>query len=318
MESKLPKPSAFKRPMPVTRTMLPMDRTTNGFGSKNSVLLSNSTASLYTFQPLTRDLTNMPSALNINPRGMCDLNYLCMYKFLDLRYFVLFLERAASPEAARSNTHSRVKLRRSRSACEIRDMKPLKRMEPTLAPIPAKTSRLMSTTGSASNKPPRIGTNNIVSVNNAVKRTAGQTPKSTTSRTVAVGQTKKPTAAATSSKTSVSTTGAGKPINKRIPPYDFKARYNDLLEKYKVLKEKYEEKCDQFGTLESLPEQLEDTQNRLITTQEELKNTLTTKGCLEGQVKLQREKIETVESSLFNTKDELDKLAIVYNVSIPT
>lgn len=245
------------------------------------------------------------------------MNLFCLCTNLVL---LLFLERAASPEAARSNTHSRVKLRRSRSACDIRDMKPLKRIEPTLAPIPAKTSRLVSTTGSSNNKPPRIGTNNIISVNNAVKRTAGQTarPKSST---VTVGQTtilKKPMAAAASSTTSVSTTGAGKPINKRIPPYDFKARYNDLLEKYKSLKEKYENKCDQFGTLESLPEQLEDTQNQLITTQKELKNTQTTKGCLEKQVKLQRENIETLESSLCTTKKELDKLSIVHNVSIHT
>lgn len=72
MESKLPKPSALKRPMPVTRSILPMDRIKSaGFGSKTSQLLSNSTASLYssTFQPLTRDLTNLPNISNTKTRG---------------------------------------------------------------------------------------------------------------------------------------------------------------------------------------------------------------------------------------------------------
>lgn len=68
MESRLPKPSALKRPMPITKAILPMDRIkTTGFGSKGSQMLSNSTASLYNFQPLTRDLTNVQNVTN--PRG---------------------------------------------------------------------------------------------------------------------------------------------------------------------------------------------------------------------------------------------------------
>lgn len=206
-------------------------------------------------------------------------------------------------------------------------MRPMKRMDSTLAPIPAKSSRLMSTTTTAANttnRPPRIGTNNSITAANAnttIKRTVGQTTKPTATRPAAnsastTGAKKTATSTASSSSTSVSTTGAGKPINKRIPPYDFKARYNDLLEKYKVLKEKYEDKCEQMGTLENLPEQLEDTQNQLISVQGELKNTQTIKGCLEEQVKFQNEKIETIEASLSKTMEELEKLTKVYNVSI--
>ncbi|XP_023309074.2 protein claret segregational [Lucilia cuprina] len=290
MESRLPKPSALKRPMPISRTILPIDRIKSaGFGSKSSQLLSNSTASLYTSQPLTTNLSNMQSVNN--PR-----------------------ERAASPEAARSNTHVRAKLRRSRSACDIRDMRPIKRMDSTLAPIPAKTSRLMSTTVANSNRPQRIATNNNNTIsgtctNNTVKR---QTSRPATTAQTTTG-TKKTATTGPSSATAVSTTGAGKPINKRIPPYDFKARYNDLLEKHKILKDKFEEKCQQFGTLESLPEQLEETQSQLITTQDELRNTQTIKGCLEEQVKMQTKKIETIEKSLSKTQEELDKLLKIYN-----
>ncbi|KAI8131037.1 Protein claret segregational [Lucilia cuprina] len=290
MESRLPKPSALKRPMPISRTILPIDRIKSaGFGSKSSQLLSNSTASLYTSQPLTTNLSNIQSVNN--PR-----------------------ERAASPEAARSNTHVRAKLRRSRSACDIRDMRPIKRMDSTLAPIPAKTSRLMSTTVANSNRPQRIATNNNNTIsgtctNNTVKR---QTSRPATTAQTTTG-TKKTATNAPSSATAVSTTGAGKPINKRIPPYDFKARYNDLLEKHKILKEKFEEKCQQFGTLESLPEQLEETQSQLITTQDELRNTQTIKGCLEEQVKMQTKKIESIEESLSKTQEELDKLLKIYN-----
>ncbi|XP_037811687.1 protein claret segregational [Lucilia sericata] len=291
MESRLPKPSALKRPMPITRTILPIDRIKSaGFGSKSSQLLSNSTASLYTSQPLTTNLANMQSVNN--PR-----------------------ERAASPEAARTNTHARAKLRRSRSACDIRDMRPIKRMDSTLAPIPAKTSRLMSTTVANSNRPQRIATN---SNNNTIAGTyTNNTVKRHTSRPATTAQTttgtKKTATDSGSSATAVSTTGAGKPINKRIPPYDFKARYNDLLEKHKILKEKFEEKCQQFGTLESLPEQLEETQSQLIITQDELRNTQTIKGCLEEQVKMQTKKIESIEGSLSKTQEELDKLLKVYN-----
>lgn len=76
MESRLPKPSALKKPMSLTRTVLPMDRikssasNSTGLGSKSTHLLNGSTASLYPFQPLTRDLTNLQ-----NPRGNSFLLY---------------------------------------------------------------------------------------------------------------------------------------------------------------------------------------------------------------------------------------------------
>lgn len=231
------------------------------------------------------------------------------------------LERAASPEDTRMpNNHSRAKLRRSRSACDIHDMRPMKRMESTLAPIPAKSSRLMmsSTLNNAltTNRPPRIaGNSNALTATTsltATKRVVPQNVKPVAGRAPPNATAKK---LSSSSSTSAATTGAGKPINKRIPPYDFKARYNDLLEKHKVLKEKYEQKCEQMGNLENLPEQLEETQSQLITTQDELKNSQTMNECLQRQSKMQQETIESVEASLSKTTDELEQLKKEFNVS---
>lgn len=218
---------------------------------------------------------------------------------------------------------SRHKLRRSRSACDIRDMRPLKRTDPTLAPISAKTSRLMSTTATggfanSNNKPTRFGTANLstTAVNNVAKRpTSGQAAKPSTGRTGATTQAasgKRPAAAASNN---ANTSGAGKPASKRIPPYDFKARYTNLLEKHTALKDKLEEKNELLSNLENIPELLEETQSDLITTKEELKNAQTLIECLQRQSKLQQEKLECITDNLGKTTEELDKLTKIHNVS---
>ncbi|XP_039961401.1 protein claret segregational [Bactrocera tryoni] len=309
MESKLPKPSGIKRPTALTRNILPMDRiktATLGLRSKSANL---SICALDNFQPLSRDLTNLPSGFQRR-------------------------ERAGSPDIGRqndanSNGVSRSKLRRSRSACDIRDMRPMKRPELTLAPIPAKTTRF-ATAGATNNsavstqpfssnstvsKPPRIGHVAVSSTSTAKKgyptksqNTAnvgnngpGRVPSTSTKMSATV--TKK---MGSSTSTSVSTTGAGKPINKRIPPYDFKARYNDLLEKYKILKAKFEEKCEQMGAMEGVPEQLEESQDQLFKTKEELKNICTERDCLSQQIKSLNLKIDSISALCVKTKDELD------------
>lgn len=63
MESRLPKPSALKKPMTIAKPILPMDRIksastfSTGFGNKTQ--LCTSAQSLNTIQPLSRDLTNI-------------------------------------------------------------------------------------------------------------------------------------------------------------------------------------------------------------------------------------------------------------------
>lgn len=310
MESKLPKPSGIKRPTALTRNILPMDRiktATLGLRSKSSNL---SICTLDNFQPLSRDLTNLPNGFQRR-------------------------ERAGSPDIRRPNDTnsigvSRSKLRRSRSACDIRDMRPIKRPELTLAPIPAKTTRLASacvtnnsavsiqpfSSNSATSKPPRIGHVAVSSTATAKKMCATKSQNTagvghngpgriaSTNKATSTTVTKKGIGASTT--TSISTTGAGKSINKRIPPYDFKARYNDLLEKFKVLKAKFEEKCEQMGAMEGVPEQLEESQDQLFKTKEELKNIYTERDCLGQQIKSLKMKIDSISALCVKTKDELD------------
>lgn len=58
---------------------------------------------------------------------------------------------------------------------------------------------------------------------------------------------------------------------KRIPSYDFKARFHDLSEKHKVLKEKHERLREQLGEFESLPEQYDECRAKLSSLEIEYK-----------------------------------------------
>lgn len=70
---------------------------------------------------------------------------------------------------------------------------------------------------------------------------------------------------ANSSTSSTSSNGgaARKVINKRIPAYDFKARFHDLLEKHQSLKEKFENLRQINSDLESLPQKYDDCAKEL-------------------------------------------------------
>ncbi|XP_061402588.1 protein claret segregational-like [Musca vetustissima] len=296
MESKLPKPSALKRPAPVARTILPTDRIktasfTGSFGNKPH-LFSGSSQSLNTFNQHPRDITNFQNYENTARR-----------------------ERAASPEAAHSNYGaSRAKMRRSRSACDIRDMRPLKRTESTLAPIPAKTSRLLSSTatigtvGANTNRPPRIGMSTTATSSTTTKKP----PTANTSKVNGGGRTALNNTKGSSNTSANTSASAAKTASKRIPAYDFKARFNDLLEKHKILKDKLEEKTEQLNSLENLPEVLEDTEKQLITTKEELKNTQTMNECLKRETKLLQEKYNNTVENLSRTTVELNNLTKAY------
>lgn len=62
-----------------------------------------------------------------------------------------------------------------------------------------------------------------------------------------------------SEKSNTSSGGAAKKnISKRIPPYDYKARFNDLLEKHQVLKDKLDNLRQVNSDLESLPQKYDD------------------------------------------------------------
>ncbi|CAD6993267.1 unnamed protein product [Ceratitis capitata] len=309
MDSRLPKPSGIKRPTTLTKNILPMDRiktATLGFGSKTA---SVSMCGMDILPPLARDLTNLPNSFR--------------------------RERAGSPDIHRSSVTTganRTKLRRSRSACDIRDIRAMKRPDISIAPIPAKTMRLVNSgvsnnapassfgTNSTVSKPPRIG-NVVASSTAAVKKQLTRNPivtkvGSSTSLRSGTANTATTTVrkGTSSTATSISTTGAGKTINKRIPPYDYKARFNDLSEKHQVLKAKYEEKCEQMSSLEGLPEQLEESQDQLFKTKEELKTVNIERDCLNQQVKSLNLKIDSLSAALVKTKEELTKLTENYKI----
>uniref|UniRef100_A0A1B0AE15 Kinesin motor domain-containing protein n=1 Tax=Glossina pallidipes TaxID=7398 RepID=A0A1B0AE15_GLOPL len=212
---------------------------------------------------------------------------------------------------------TRVKLRRSRSVSDLRDLKPMKRLETTLAPIPAKVARLIPSSSASNdanafnptNRPPRIRTSNSGITTRLTAQTSKAPPTKRAaadpaSSTVIGANSRKPTSSATA--TSVSTTGAGKPINKRLPPYDFKARYNDLLEKHKILTEKYEQKCER-------KENLEKTAGRNTSAPRKKKNTKIGKECLQRQTNSQQQKIESLADFLTKTTEELPNPKQAYN-----
>lgn len=71
---------------------------------------------------------------------------------------------------------------------------------------------------------------------------------------------------AAASAATATDTGVSKPkvpAPKKIPAYDFKARFYDLTEKHKVLKEKHDRLKAQLGEFESLPEQYDTCRAKL-------------------------------------------------------
>ncbi|XP_016951090.1 protein claret segregational [Drosophila biarmipes] len=290
MESRLPKPSALKRPQMPVKTILPTDRIraggTAGFGGATggSTFSVNQTYCGNLLPPLSRDLSNLPQVLERRAGAGA---------------------RAASPEPVKMG--NRAKLRRSRSACDINELRGNKRTAaaPSLPSIPSKVSRLGSTLTAPGQKPGRPGVSATATASTAAKRPAVTRPAP---RAAAPAATKKPTGGGASATAG----GASAAPAKRIAPYDFKARFHDLLEKHKALKTKYEKQTEDMGELESMPTQLEEAQNKLYETENSLKNTLTDNECLQRQVKQHTKNIETITSSLGRTKEELSELQAIH------
>ncbi|XP_055679371.1 protein claret segregational [Lutzomyia longipalpis] len=197
--------------------------------------------------------------------------------------------RALSPDLqSRKVAPSRTNLRRSRSFNDIRDIgvmsrvNPLKRTAPTMPSIPAK--RVATSVQLRTAKPAVTGT----------ATTTGQT-------------TTKPKPAAV--KKPVTSSGAVTKVGaKKIPPYDYKARYGALLEKHNALKEKFDEHKEQLVHLEGLPEQYEESQAEVQRLQLELAATKTHYECLEKETKISAEKIQKLTSQLESTAAQLEKI----------
>ncbi|KAL5284097.1 KIFC1 family protein [Megaselia abdita] len=218
--------------------------------------------------------------------------------------------RAASPEPNPKPLINRTKLRRSKSVSDLRsDLKSfnLKRNGPTFAPIPAKTARVASkplmSSKSVDNfkKPATSSISRTASVpvikRNAVTKTAPTKSNATKSATA--------TASASSDEPKA-------PVKKKFAPYDFKGKYQDLLERHKELKEKLQKNQEAMGQLETLPDLYDESQTQLFATQEDLKNSKVEVECLQRECKSQEVKISSITKCLQKTKDELDSLLETY------
>lgn len=177
-----------------------------------------------------------------------------------------FNNRAKSPDhpSSKQTIH---KLRKSKSSADLTEnmRRPLKRFEPALDTIHSKRQK----TGLAAISKPTLKAKPVPA---AIKKVGAATqaklvkqntvPTTTTTANVvsSVGASKKATTAA-SAKVAI----------KRIPPYDYKARYADLVDKHKALKEKFDCAQDSLEQFEKLTEEHSKAQTELT----QVKNQLT-------------------------------------------
>lgn len=120
------------------------------------------------------------------------------------------------------------------------------------------------------------------------------------------------TATTKASATLAATKVAAKP---RIPPYDFKARFNDLTERHKTLREKYDALSENLIEYESLPEQYDECQQKLFQTENELRNVKVELECLQRQTNADKIKIDSLTEQL-KTKTEECRVSVELNQSL--
>ncbi|XP_050068821.1 protein claret segregational [Anopheles maculipalpis] len=105
----------------------------------------------------------------------------------------------------------------------------------------------------------------------------------------------------------VGTKPVGKTMNKRIPPYDYKARFANLTEKHKALVEKHEKLQEEHASREALQELYDDCTRELSN----LKNQHTQLQAELRQIRLENEELKqsnvTLTAALQHTETELSK-----------
>ena len=212
--------------------------------------------------------------------------------------------RSKSPEVVRTQPTAEIKIRRSKSAIDIRGPKaqsfrrnfkptfetiPAKRLKPGLAtmmkPLPIKTAEKKAAILTALKSSSASAVVTIANKKPFLTKTTSQDGPSTskpplTSRTQA-----KPVVPKSAAPGKAPAPAAAKPAAKtaRPAPYDFKARHALLLEKYNVLKAKNDEQRDQLSTLEekneagderekSLEEKLQAVEQELADAREDKEN----------------------------------------------
>lgn len=303
MESKLPKPTSLKKPTP--RTWVPSDRMVStapgsSLPSQNGAKMFNLSAKLppqlTNRTVLTQNFENVRNALgagNVGGPGQRPIR-----------------KRVASPDLGAK--FIRPKLRRSMSVNDLNSIVNLTSLKQT-------KKNGLPLNGGLLTKPrrPNLTVPKPFARDNFTSKSSATAGKSTINNKPSV----KATSTATTKASATLTTAKGN-AKPRIPPYDFKARFNDLTERHKVLREKYDSLTENLKEYETLPEQYEECQQKLFQTEIELRNVKVQLECLQRQTSADKGKIDSltvqleVKTEQFRVCDEANQKLRTENQSI--
>lgn len=219
-------------------------------------------------------------------------------------------KRHASPDL--SVKVARPKLRRSMSFNDIQSIV-------NLVPLKQQTKKVGVSTITKPRRPLMTAPKPFSRDNFASKSTVGTAASKAT--TINNRPTVKATATTKASATLSVTKGNAKP---RIPPYDYKARFNDLTIRHTALREKHDALTENLKEYESLPEQYEECQQKLFQTENELRNVKVQLECLQRQTSADKTKIDSLSAQLaakteqFRVCDEANQTLRNENKSIIT
>lgn len=242
------------------------------------------------------------------------------------------LKRAASPTLGATGgltVAKRAHLRRSKSVVDLR--KPAHRTSPP-APLRRAVSRInlkaaASTLNLASTNRTATTTNNNTTVRtNGTGRTGTTATTTTANRTAPVlnrnrtqlGMTTTTTAnrrlgtttapsTAKKTNTAVSANSAATVAKKKIPPYDFKARYLELSERHETLKEKYQRVTDDQEHLVDIEDKYQEATQQLAVLQPEVETLRGQKLELSEDKQMLEMKVDRLTSTLTTTKSQLEE-----------
>lgn len=250
MDSKIPKPASFRKPL---------------------VSSTSGTSSTFDFSSFTMNSSENPDKKPlIGEINMCNISECLINTFLcfdiEINRDLQFNRRAHSPEPLKSSATLPLKLRRSKSVSDLKNLKADNNLRGVKRPInkaevlPSK--RLKTTTSTMSSKQPstnfRAHTQDkkaaISSVlkSDLVNKVTKPKPLLTTKSRIdmkppvaankSTGALSNKSATLTKSKSFVQSTSTATTGKKTvIAPYDYKARFNNIKEKFDALKENFEE-----------------------------------------------------------------------------
>lgn len=105
----------------------------------------------------------------------------------------------------------------------------------------------------------------------------------------------------------MSANSAASVAKKKIPPYDFKARYLDLSERHEVLKEKYLKVADDQEHLVDIEEKYRDVTEQLEVLQPEVESLRAVKIELSEDKQMLEMKVDRLTTTLTTTKAQLEE-----------